>query len=224
MFVAVWHLPRHVGTRATRKWRPRAPSVPSVLRPAFAIAALAVTTAYTHGVLVLSLGGQVAHDLVESPNALVNGAVLALFAIGSALTGATMRRVSPRLSITLGAIASAVGMALLALSVVWHGLWLYLAAKAMMGVGYGLLFLGGLALLNSATPAQHRGGVFSALYLFAYLSLGVVALGLGVVATHAGLSLAVDLGAGVIALLSLTAIALLVAQRKKSFLSETASL
>lgn len=224
LFVAVWHLPRHVGTRATRKWRPRTPSVPSVLRPAFAIAALAVTTAYTHGVLILSLGGQVARDVIGSPNALVNGAVLAIFAITSALSGAVARRLRPGLSMILGAIASAVGMALLALSVVWHGLWLYLAANAMTGVGYGLLFLGGLALLNSATPAQHRGGVFSALYLFAYLSLGVVALGLGVVASHAGLSLAVDLGAGVIALLSLAAITLLVAQRKKSFLSETASL
>ncbi|MDB5995070.1 MAG: hypothetical protein JWP42_2206 [Pseudomonas sp.] len=54
--------------------------------------------------------------------------------------------------------------------------------------------------------------------------VGVVVLGLGVVATHAGLSLAVDLGAGVIALLSRAAIALLVARRKKSFPSETASL
>jgi hypothetical protein len=33
-------------------------------------------TAYTHGVLILSLGGQVTHDLIGSPNALVNGAVL----------------------------------------------------------------------------------------------------------------------------------------------------
>ncbi|MFJ2363769.1 MFS transporter [Pseudomonas sp. NPDC087697] len=224
LFVAVWHLPRHVGTRATSKWRPRAPSIPSVLRPAFTIAALAVTIAYTHGVLILSLGGQVARDVIGSPNALVNGAVLALFAVTSALSGAVARRLRPRLSMILGSIASAVGMALLALSVVWHALWLYLAANAMTGVGYGLLFLGGLALLNCATPAQHRGGVFSALFLFAYLSLGVVALGLGIVATHAGLSLAVDLGAGVIALLSLTAITLLVAQRKKSFLTETASL
>jgi hypothetical protein len=38
-------------------------------------------TAYTFGVLVLSLGGQVEHDLIGSSNALLNGAILALFPI-----------------------------------------------------------------------------------------------------------------------------------------------
>ena len=56
---------------------------------------------------------------------------------------------------------------------------------------------------------QHRGGVLSALYLFAYLSLGLVAFALGIVATQRGLGLAVDLGAAVITLLSLATIGLL---------------
>jgi MFS family permease len=224
LFVAVWLLPRQVRAPAAGTWRPRTPSVPSVLRPPFAIAALAVTTAYTHGVLVLSLGGQVAHDLVGSPNAFLNGAVLALFAIASALAGAMTRRLSPSLSMILGAVASAVGMTLLALSIAWHGVWLFLAANVMTGIGYGLLFLGGLALLNAVIPAQHRGGVLSTLYLFAYLALGVVALGLGVVATHTDLGLAVDLGAGIVALLSLAVIVILVVRRKGSFLSDTAFL
>jgi hypothetical protein len=55
--------------------------------------------------------------------------------------------------------------------------------------------------------------VLSALYLFAYLSLGIVALVLGVVATQRGLGLAVDLGAGVITLLSLATISLLATLR-----------
>jgi hypothetical protein len=69
-------------------------------------------------------------------------------------------------------------------------------------------------LINGAVPAQHRGGVLSALYLFAYLSLGAVALVLGVVATQRGLGLAVDLGAAVIALLSLATIGLLAIQQR----------
>jgi hypothetical protein len=55
--------------------------------------------------------------------------------------------------------------------------------------------------------------VLSALYLFAYLSMGIVALGLGVVATERGLGLAVDLGAAAIAALSLGTIGLLALQR-----------
>jgi hypothetical protein len=64
-------------------------------------------------------------------------------------------------------------MGLLAESVAWRGL---------SGAGYSILFLGGLALINGAVPSEHRGGMLSALYLFAYLSLGVVALVLGAIA------------------------------------------
>jgi hypothetical protein len=160
-------------------------------------------------VLILSLGGQVARDLVGSPNALINGAALSLFAITSGVLGIAAPDFRPRPAMMPGAIASAAGMGLLALSVAWRGLLIFLAATAMSGIGYSLLFLGGLALINGAVPAQRRGGVLSALYLFAYLSLGIVALVLGVVATQRGLGLAVDLGAGAITLLSLATIGLL---------------
>src|ERR1700730_1731578 len=63
--------------------------------------------------------------------------------------------------------------------------------------------ISGLALINGAVPTEHQGGVLSALYLCAYLSLGVVAFVLGVVATQCGRGLAVDLGAAVITRLSL---------------------
>jgi hypothetical protein len=209
LFAATWFLPRRIGGQASGRWRPKIPSLPPGLRPAFVLASLAVTTAYTHGVLILSLGGQVARDLVGSPNALVNGAALSLFPIMSGVVGIVARNLRPRLAMMLGAMASAAGMGLLACSVAWHGLWIFLAATAMSGVGYSLLFLGGLALISGAAPAQHRGGVLSAIYLFAYLSLGIVALVLGVVATQRGLDLAVNLGAGVIALLSLATVGLL---------------
>jgi MFS family permease len=209
VFGTVWFLPRHDGRQGADRWHPKVPHIPPGLQPIFAVGAIAVTTAYTHGVLILSLGGQVARDLVRSPNALVNGVALSLFAITSGVVGIAARGLRPRLSIALGALASAAGMGLLAVSVAWHGLLIFLAATAMAGVGYSLLFRGGFALINGVAPAQHRGGVLSALYLFAYLSLGVVSLALGVVATRWQLGLAVDLGAGVIVLLSFTTVGLL---------------
>jgi MFS family permease len=213
LFTATWFLPRQIGGQSSSRWRPRVPSLPSGLRPAFALASIAVTTAYAHGVLILSLGGQVARDLVGSPNALVNGAALSLFAITFGVLGIVGRDLRPRPAMTLGAIASATGMVLLALSVACHGLSIFLAATAVSGIGYCLLFIGGLALINSAVPTEHRGGVLSALYLFAYLSQGIVALVLGAVATQRGLGLAVNLGAGIIALLSLVMIGLIVSLR-----------
>jgi MFS family permease len=170
-------------------------------------------TAYTHGVLILSLGGQVAHDLIGSPNALVNGAVLSLFAIVSGAVSIVARSLTARIAMTLGAFASATGMGLLAMAVALHGLPIFLLATAMAGAGYSLLFLSALQVINTAAPAQHRGAVLSALYLLAYLSMGTVAISLGLVATGWGLRLATDLGAGVIALLSLATLALATARR-----------
>ena len=115
----------------------------------------------------------------------------------------------------LGAIVSVASMGLLALSVARQELSIFLASTAIAGIGYSLLVVGGLALLGDAVPASHRGGVLSALYLFAYLSMGTVALGLGVVATERGLGLAVDLGAAAITLLSLGTIGLLALQQRR---------
>ena len=213
LFVTTWFLPHRPSAPASRRWRPKSLAIPAGLRPAFAPAASAVTTAYTHGVLILSLGGQVGHDLVGSSNALVDGAALSLFAITSGVVGISARGLSPRPAMLLGAIASVASMGLLALSVARQELSIFLASTAIAGVGYSLLVLGGLALLGGAVPERHRGGVLSALYLFAYLSMGTVALGLGVVATERGLGLAVDLGAAAITLLSLGTIGLLTLQR-----------
>jgi len=203
LFAATWLLPRHEAGAASRGWRPKAPSIPSGLRRSFGLAALAATSAYTHGAMVLSLGAQVAHDLVGSSDAFVNGAALSLFAILSGVIGIVAKKLPSRSAIMLGAIASVTGMALFALAVAWHALVVFLGATAISGAGYSLLLLGGLQVINGAAPAQQRGEVLSALYLVAYLSLGAVALFLGVAATAWGLSVAVDLGAGAIALLSL---------------------
>ena len=213
LLVATWFLPRHTTTDMSMVWRPRLPFVPPNVRKAFATASVAMMTAYTHGVLILSLGGQVAHDLIGSPNALVNGAVLSLFAIVSGAVSIVARSLTAQIAMTLGAFASATGMELLAMAVALHGLPIFLLATAMAGAGYSLLFLSALQVINTAAPAQHRGAVLSALYLLAYLSMGMVAISLGIVATGWGLRLATDLGVGVIALLSLATLALASAMR-----------
>jgi len=210
LLVATWFLPCDYRAGAG-KWRPKLPAIPRGLRGPFITSAAAVTTAYTHGVLVLSLGAQVAHDLVGSPNAFVNGAALSLFALTSAILGIAGKALSPRLALGIGAGGSAAGMALLALAVERHDLAVFLAANAVAGAGYALLFRGGLELINAVTTMAHRGGVLSAVYLLAYTSLGIVALSLGAVATEWNLGLAIDLGAGFIALLSVLTLMLALA-------------
>jgi predicted MFS family arabinose efflux permease len=221
LFAAAWFLPRRTGSEARGRWRPKTPFIPKRLRNVFAVATAAVTTAYTHGVLILSLGSQVARDLVGSPNALVNGAALSLFAIASAVVGIGARSLQPQAAMTGGAVASALGMAMLAAAVAHHHLPVFLAATAMSGAGYSLLFFGGLQTINSAAPAEHRGGVLSAIYLLAYVSLGAVSLLLGAVATAHGLGFAMNLGAGVISLFSVITVALVAMTRPGSFQIDT---
>lgn len=219
LLAAVWLLPRpeaHRGREdheAARAWRPRLPNVPPPARKAFAVAAIAMMTAYTHGVMILSLGGQVAHDLVDSSNALVNGAVLAVFAVTSGVVGILAKSWQVRYAMIAGAAASALGMGVLAVAAAAHSLALFLLATTTTGAGYSLLFLSALEVMNRAAPAAQRGGVLSALYLLAYLAIGLIAPALGKIATLHGLRLAVDLGAGMIAALSLFALVLAVGMR-----------
>lgn len=208
LFAATWFLPRHSGTNRRGRWRPRMPSIPRNVRAAFTLASLALMTAYTHGVLVLSLGGQVARDLVDTPNAFVGGAVLSLFAITSGATGIAGRGLQARTAMIAGALVSTAGMALLTLAVRWHSLPVFLLATSTAGAGYSLLFLSGLEVINAAAPSDQRGGVLSAVYLLSYFSMGVTAIVLGAVATACSLALAVNLGAGVIAGLSLATLSL----------------
>jgi predicted MFS family arabinose efflux permease len=205
--VATWFLPRHTAGEAKGGWRPRMPFVPKDMRRVFATASTAMMAAYTFGVLVLSFGGQVEHDLIGSSNALLNGAVLALFPIVLAPAGIVAMILSSRIALAIGSGASVFGMSLLALAVRRHDLLTYLVATATSGAAYSLLFVGGLGLINNGS-SHHRGAVFSALYLVGYLSMGVLALVLGVVATAWGLGLAIYLGAAAIAIVNLVTLVL----------------
>jgi hypothetical protein len=173
-------------------------------------------TAYTFGVLVLALGGQVEHDLIGSSNALLNGAVLALFPVVLGLVGIVAKVPSSRIVLSIGSLVSVSGTGLLALAVGRHDLLIYLAATATAGAGYSLLFVGGLGIINAAGSSHHCGNVLSALYLVGYLSMAAVALVLGVVAKTWGLGFAVDLGAAAVTIMSIATLVLAVATRADS--------
>jgi hypothetical protein len=87
------------------------------------------------------------------------------------------------------------------------------ASRPGIGVGHGaqrstdrrtrLVFLGGLAAVNQAAPQGRRADVLSSFYVIIYLGVGVPAIGVGFLATTAGLQRAVQYFAGAAALLCL---------------------
>ena len=206
LFAATMALPRPQRVSQLPPWTLALPHVPEELRHPFAIAALSVATAYSHGVLILSIGGQVAHDLIGSSNALVNGLTLGLFPIAGGVTGFVARRMRASHASAAGALTSTAAMMLMSLAVGLQSLPLLLVATITAGTGYSLLFSGGLGLVNRMAPQQHRGAMLSGLYLFGYLAMGVVAIGIGVIATWFGLRVAVNLGAAVIAAMGLASL------------------
>jgi predicted MFS family arabinose efflux permease len=208
LLIGTWLLPRHTPGGESGVWRSRMPSVPKGARRAFAVSSTAMVAAYTFGVLVLSLGGQVEHDLIGSPNAFLNSAVLSFFPIVMAAIGIAARTLPPRVALIAGALVSCLGMALLILAVNLRDIVIYLLATAAAGGAYSLLFVGGLQVIVAAAPERNRGGILAALYLVSYLSMGALALVLGAIATARGLNLAVDLGAAAIILTNFSTVVL----------------
>ncbi|WP_448058677.1 MFS transporter [Cellulomonas hominis] len=200
-----WFLPRHVPDRSVAPWRPRRPSVPRRIRGIYVTAALAVTAGYAIGAVLLSLGAQVAKQLIGTQNALVAAAVLAINATVIGTVAILARGVPARRSIVGGGTAAVLGLGTLVLSAEQHSFVLFLIASLLTGAAYSLLFLGGLTLINDHAAQSHRAGTLSAVYLVAYLLQGVTALALGIGATESGLLAALRVGAPLIAVLGVLA-------------------
>jgi predicted MFS family arabinose efflux permease len=208
VLLTAWFLPRHTAVEANGRWRPRPLSIPRGLRSTFAKSALAVTGAYGLGAIVLSLGADIGQKLIGSDNSLVNGAVIAINAAAIAITAIAARKLRGTTDIAIGGATATIGMAIMVLSSVQHSLPLFIVSAVVTGVGYSLLFLGGLSVINADAPAHHRAGTLSGVYLFAYLFQGLIALSLGAVATASGLGFALDIGALIVAVLGIGSIVL----------------
>jgi len=214
LFAVAWFLPRQASVSPT--FRPRAGGIriPHGMGRPFAISAIAVTAGYSLGAVVLSLGAQIARDLIGSGNAFVNGAAIALLAVVAGVVTFLAKRLVAHTSIVAGGLTSTASMALLVLSASQHSLAAFLAAVAAAGAAYSLLFLGGLTLINASAPTHQRAGTLSAVYLIAYLMMGLIAFLLGVAATRWGLRVAIEFGSPLIALLGLAGSVLVLSNRR----------
>ena len=206
-------LPAPQAAATWARWRPSTPDVAPGARRQFLVATASMTTAYTHGALLLSLGGHIVHDLIGSSNALVSGLMLAFFPLTMGIAGVLSRRVPPPRLVVWGAFGSLSGMAMLALAIASHSVPLTFIASAVSGAGYSFQVSGGLATLTAASQPETRGGLVSAALLVAYLSMGSAAVALGLAANHWGLGVAADIAAAAIATLSVVTLAIARSER-----------
>ncbi|WP_286343294.1 MFS transporter [Frondihabitans sucicola] len=216
VLVLVWRLDRDRDP-AARRWRPRGISVPRSLWGAVAAAAVSISASYALGAVVLSLGASIGKQLIGSDNAFVTGAIIAVSMVVIGVVALASRRIPLVVALPIAFVATALGFTSLVLAASAHSLGLFLAFCVLAGIGYSLLFAGGLQIVGRFAPAHHRAGTLSAVYLVAYLVQGGTALWLGSEATAGGLAHAVDVGAPVIvglALLALVFVVVLVRPRR----------
>jgi MFS family permease len=208
----VFMMPRGVaGSQSESRWRPQRVGVQRSLVRVFLVSSLAIAAGFSMGALLLSLGSQIAKDLIKTDNAFVAGSVLAIQAIAIGVVAIAGRRIEPRTSVIIGGIATAAGMGVLVLAARQESLPVFVVASVIAGAGYGLLFLGGLGLTNRHAPTHHRASTLSAVYLVAYFTQGVVAVAIGITATAVGLEPGLDIWAPIIAGICLLATVLAIA-------------
>jgi MFS family permease len=209
LLVLVSFMPKHrAGSTTTGPWRPRGIRIEQGLGRVVAIASLAILAGFSMGSLFLSLGAQIARDLIQTDNALVSGIIIAVTAIAIGFAAILGRGLDSRRAIVWGGLAAAVGMVVLMLSASLASVVLFFASSLLSGVGYGLLFLGGLGLANRFAPAHHRAQTLSVVYLISYFAQGAIAVAIGVSATQVGLGAAVNLWSPIIAGICLLAVVL----------------
>lgn len=80
-------------------------------------------------------------------------------------------------------------MVVLVAAVPAHSAWWLLAGAVFNGIGLGLSFMGGLALVGQVAPPDTRGEVLSACYVVVYLGVGLPTVLVGFAAGAFGLSL-----------------------------------
>lgn len=198
---AALRLPRHTAAETTQRWRVRGPRIPHGLGGAFTAGALPVTAGFAIGAVVLSLGADIARDLIGSDDAVIGAAVIAAFAVVMGAAAITVGSLPAQTTITLGAVAGIVGLGVLVGAAQLRSLPLLAVFAVVAGIAYALLFAGGLRIVNASAPAHHRAGVISVTYLVAYLGQAVTALTLGALATAMSLAAAIDVGAVAIGVL-----------------------
>ncbi|PKM31100.1 MAG: hypothetical protein CVV07_02765 [Gammaproteobacteria bacterium HGW-Gammaproteobacteria-11] len=209
LLLAPW--PAHIGRGQAdfrlRAWRPTTIKVPREIMGAFAFAAAAVCLAWSTGSLYASLGPSLAMNLTG----ISDRAVAGLFAAGWQLMAgisqfACQRQPVNRLLIA-GPTILITGLMIMAGSVLLGSPALFALATLATATGAGATGVVAIASINQVAPPAERGGIISAFYLMAYLTMASVVLGVGFVSDLIGFSTTV---LGFTTLISLAALGLMI--------------
>ncbi len=195
---AVAMLPAGLG-RTGGRWQPRWPRLPGAYRSAFLRAALVSLLAWAVAYVALALVPSYTAAALGGSNLLVDGTAAGSLLLVAAAAQAVCRSWGPGRAQAYGLAGLIAGLAGLVAAGASGSAALLFGAMAVAGTGQGLAFMGGIRQVNEIAPASERAGTVAMFYVLTYGGSGLVTAAVGLLATHLGLTRAVQASAAVLA-------------------------
>ena len=118
------------------------------------------------------------------PARILAGTVVLLVFGAAAVVQSLLATAGPGRQVVIGLVTMAISLPLLAVSVWFPDLALFLIGGTIAGAGAGVLFRGCVSTVAGMADPQHRGEALAGLFLMAYAGLTVPVIGLGVAVQH----------------------------------------
>ncbi|MBQ0922552.1 MFS transporter [Saccharopolyspora endophytica] len=170
--------------------RPRRPVVPAGQGVRFALMSTMVLASWIVGGMFMSLAPSVVKGMVHDLPNLISGLPVAVLAGVGGLTQLLLARWAAERAVRVGAVLMIIAMAGIAAAVLSHHADLFFVATAVLGVGWGLMFMGAFRMLTGLAAPHQRAGTAAMIYVVAYLSATVPAVVLGYISTITDLTTA----------------------------------
>lgn len=189
LLIAPW--PAHLGQRRSdfswRTWRPTRIKMPREMLGVFAFAGAAISLAWSTGSLYGSLGPSLATNLVGIGDRSTAGLFAAAWQLLAGMSQFACQRQPVSRMLLLGPSTLMVGLLAMAAAVLFSSPWIFAFATIATAFGAGATGVVAIASVSEVAPPAERGGITSAFYLLAYLTMATVVLSLGFVSDLIGL-------------------------------------
>lgn len=189
--------------------RPQRISVPTDVRPVFVRAAIAGFAGFAVLGLFTAVSPAFLARVLDLRSPLLVGVVVLLVFVASVGGQVLSLRLGTARGLSLGCTALVAGMVVLAVGLLLASLTLLLVGGVVAGVGQGLAFRAGLGSVGQASPSEQRGAISSAYFVVLYVGISLPVVGVGVLATLAGLVTAGVVFAALVGLLAAVVLVLL---------------
>lgn len=171
-------------------------------------AAPAIVAAWSVAGFFAALGPAMVRNVLGVESSLLAGLAVFVFAGSGAAAVLLLGRQEPRRMLRLGAGALLAGILVVLVALSRHSASLFFFGSIVSGAGFGAGFQGAVRSVMTVAAADERAGLVSAVFIIAYLAMGLPAVGAGYLLAHGG-GLAVTTGEFAAVVVMLAGLALL---------------